>query len=339
MEEKTRNTYMDILNTLAALMVVFFHCNTIFYEYSDTISFKIAAIERCIVYSAVPIFFMLTGANLIGYRKKYSTYEYIKRRLIRVGIPFLFWNVFYIIFLIITNDFPYNTPTSFIGAFLTSSFQGRYWFFYPLFLIYASIPIISLLAKNRKALWYMVFFSFATRFLLTPICHISGIDYNNYLNFPLTGGFITYAIFGYLVATKPWKKSHRFLLYAITFASEIFVITYTIATSAAAGETNQYLIAYNYFPSALCGASIFVFFRHLNTGNLSARTSSFFKTLSICNMGVWLTHSLVIIIVMKIFSLEIASYITRFIVPFSVYAICVFGTWVAKKIPYIKYIV
>ncbi len=339
MESNKRNTYMDVLNTLAALMVVFFHCNMIFYEYSDTISFKISVIERCIVFSAVPIFFMLTGANLIGYRERLSTKEYVNRRLIRTGIPFLFWNVVYIAFLILTKDFTYTTPQAFITALLNSEFQERYWFFFPLFAIYAAIPILSLLSKNRKALWYMATLSFITLFLLPPVLHIIGIKYNNYLKFPLTGGFITYSIFGYLVATKPWKKSHRHLLYTTTFLSEIFVITYTIITSASAGQTNQYLISYSFFPSALCGASIFVFFRHLNLEKCPQRVQEFFKTLASCNMGVWLTHSLAIKILMKIFSLDFTSYITRFILPILIYILCFCGTWIVKKIPFIKHIV
>jgi len=51
-------------------MVVFFHTNGIVYTYSDTLSWKISVVERCIVYSAIPIFFMLTGAKLMDYRKR-----------------------------------------------------------------------------------------------------------------------------------------------------------------------------------------------------------------------------------------------------------------------------
>lgn len=67
---KKYNPCFDVLTIIACLMVVFFHFNGVIYTYTDTISWKISVIERCIVYSAIPIFFMLTGAKLMEYRKR-----------------------------------------------------------------------------------------------------------------------------------------------------------------------------------------------------------------------------------------------------------------------------
>ena len=61
---KKYNLCYDVLTILACLMVVFFHCNGEVYNYSDTLSWRISIVERCVVYSAIPIFFMLTGAKL-----------------------------------------------------------------------------------------------------------------------------------------------------------------------------------------------------------------------------------------------------------------------------------
>ncbi len=108
--------YMDALNLLACLMVVFFHCNSVFYSYSDTVRWKIALIERCIVCSAVPIFFMLSGANLMGYRAHYDTKTFFKKRLARTAIPFLFWNIFYIFYLNLTHQFNFHTPRADLGV-------------------------------------------------------------------------------------------------------------------------------------------------------------------------------------------------------------------------------
>ena len=108
MEKSSRYLYFDLLNTLACIMVVYFHCNGIFYNYSDTVSWKISVVVRCVVYSAVPIFFMLTGAKLLNYREKYSTKEYFKKRVIRTIIPFLFWNLFYIVLDFVYGGFEFQ---------------------------------------------------------------------------------------------------------------------------------------------------------------------------------------------------------------------------------------
>lgn len=342
MEQKKNLVYLDILNTIACLMVVFFHCNGIFYEYSDTVSWKISVVDRCIVFSAIPVFFMLTGAKLFEYRNRYSTYEFIKKRLLRTGIPFVFWNVFYIFYNMLLLDKSYKSPSQFISAFLNSEIQGRYWFFFPLFAIYAAIPIISLLLKipeHRKYLWYLVGVSFGFSWVLRPILTVLGIKYNSYFDFPLADGFLTFSVFGYLVYSKPWNKKARLLLYFCTLLSEIFVILYTCVASAKAGETVQFFVNYAFFPSALMGASIFVFFRHLNTEKLSERFKKIAHTLAECNMGIWLTHSACITLLVVITKLTLASYIFRFACPFLIYLLCFAGTWVAKKIPFIKYLV
>ena len=337
-----RNIYFDLLNTIACIMVVYFHCNSIFYSYSNTISWKISVIERCIVYSAVPIFFMLTGAKLLTYRDKYSTKEYFKKRIIRTGIPFIFWNLFYIALDFVFGGFEFDNVQEFISAFINSEFQNRYWFFFPLFSLYAAIPLVSLFLKipnHRKYLWYLVTVTFTISWFMKPLLTILGISFNKYLEFPLGGGFIMYAVFGYLVATGEWHKKHRWLLYSATLISELFVIIFTIFVSAKDCETNTYILNYLYFPSALMAASIFVFFRHLNTKRIGDRVAGFFRFLSGCNMGVWLTHSIGIVLIQKITDVPNESYFLRFIAPIIIYSICVVGTYIVKKIPFVKYTV
>ena len=342
MNSKKNLFYMDVLNTIACLMVVFFHCNLIFYDYSNSISWKISVIDRCVVFSAIPIFFMLTGAKLFEYRQRYSTREYIKKRIIRTAIPFLFWNIFYIFFNILLDGFKYKSLAEFISDFLNSEFQSRYWFFFPLFAIYAAIPVLSLLLNvpgHRKYLWYMVGMAFGFSWVAKPVLTVLGIQFNSYLNFPLVGGFLMYAVLGYLVSTGEWKKSSRIFLYLSTLLSEIFVITYTCISSASINETNSFFVNYAYFPSALLGASIFVFFRHLNTNNVNEKIKKIMHTLAGCNMGVWLTHSLCISLIFFVTRLPNDSYIFRFACPFIIYILCFAGTWLAKKIPLVKYIV
>ena len=336
------NFSLDILNTIACLMVVYFHCNGLFYTFSDTLSWKVSLFIRCIVCSAIPVFFMLTGAHLITYRDRYSTSEYIKKRLIRTGIPFLFWNAFYILYYFLLLKKSVKSVSEFLSLLLTSGFQGRYWFFFPLFAVYAAIPVISYMLKlpnHRKIFWYIVGITFLSSWLLKTVCLLSGISYNFDIAFPLGGGYIMYVIFGYLVATEKWQKKYRYILYSaniVTFVANL-IITYKL--SADAGETYKLFVSYEIAPAALMGASIFVFFNNMNTEKVSPKIKNLFRTLASCNMGVWLTHSLCIILVSKVLSLNSESYIFRLICPVIIYILCVFGTWVVKKIPYLKYIV
>lgn len=348
--EKKYNVCYDILTILACLMVVFFHTNGIVYTYSDTISWKISVVERCIVYSAIPIFFMLTGAKLMDYRKRYSTKEYAIKRLQRVAIPFLFWNLFYLVFQRVTSpSASFHSVEELVSMFLNAQFQNRYWFFFPLFAVYAAIPVISLVLQaenHRKYLWFAVGAAFGLNWVLQPALAILGIQYNAYLTMPVCGGYLAYVLFGYLISTEQWDRNKRVFLYLLAAASGVFAVVYTILASAKVGETVQYLFSYQFFPSALTGAAIFVFAKHLfdkpSVGEAFQRRQKLTKlirTVSGCCMGVWLTHSLAITVAAKVFGLSESNYVFRFLLPPFLFAACAAGVWLVKKIPILKRIV
>lgn len=350
MTKKKHNVCYDLLTIIACLMVVFFHMNGIVYEYSDTVSWKISVIERCVVYSAIPIFFMLSGAKLMEYRSRYSTKEYIKKRLFRVGIPFLFWNVFYLFFQsMVSPENSFNSIKEFLSMFLNSEFQARYWFFYPLFAVYAAIPVISLVLQaenHRKYLWYVVYVTFALNWVLEPLCYLFGVRYNSYLTMPVCGDYMIYALFGYLISTEEWSKTKRVVLYLLALISGVFAVLYTINASRAAGETRLYMVSYDFFPSAMTGAAIFVFVKHLFNKplkncvlQLGGALTNLVRMVSGCCMGVWLTHSLAITVVSYFTDIPSDNYIWRFLCPPIVFAACVAGTFVVKKIPLLKHIV
>lgn len=349
MEKKYKLSY-DILTIIACLMVVFFHMNDVFYAYSDTISWKISVVERCIVYSAIPIFFMLSGAKLMTYRNHYSTKDYIKKRLLRVGIPFLFWNIIYIIYGIVMPQVDsFHSVKEFISMLLNSQFQERYWFFFPLFAVYAAIPVVSLLLQvqnHRKYLWFTVYLSFLLHWVLPPVLGVLGIRFNSDLIMPVCGGYLMYAIFGYLISTEEWSRTKRITLYVLALASGIFAVYYTLRVSQFAGETQLYMVAYDHFPSALTGAAIFVFIKHLFDKPLQAaclqensKLVKFIHTLSGTCMGIWLTHSFGILVVAFLTDISVHSYLWRFVFPPVVFAVCALGTYIAKKIPFIKHVV
>jgi len=348
--KKKYNLCYDVLTILACLMVVFFHANRIINTYSDTLSWKISVVVRCIVYSAIPIFFMLTGAKLMEYRQRYSTKEYVQKRLARIGIPFLFWNLFSMVYQRIQMpNASFHSFKEFISMFLNSAFQDSYWFFFPLFSVYAAIPVISLILQvedHRKYLWYTVYTIFALNWVLKPLCSLAGIVYNTYLTMPISGGFLVYVLFGYLVSTEQWCRWKRVVLYLLAVASGIFTIIYTIQTSAANEATVLSMVNYQYFPSALTGAAIFVFVKHLfdkpETGEAFARRNKLVQLIRIvsgCCMGVWLTHCLALGIASSLLGLSASSYVYRFLLPPVIFAGCAFGVWIIKKIPVLKKIV
>ena len=87
--KKRHYEYIDILNIAACLGVIFMHCNGIVHLYENTRAWKESMVIETLAYWAVPIFFMISGAMLLGYREKYSTYIFFIKRIQKTVIPFV----------------------------------------------------------------------------------------------------------------------------------------------------------------------------------------------------------------------------------------------------------
>lgn len=88
---KNRVAYLDILNILAIIAVVSLHMNGIVHINPNIRAWNTSLLVECIMYWAVPVFMMISGATLMNYREKYDTKTFFKKRFMKVFIPFIFW--------------------------------------------------------------------------------------------------------------------------------------------------------------------------------------------------------------------------------------------------------
>ncbi|NTU90072.1 MAG: acyltransferase, partial [Actinobacteria bacterium] len=156
MATQERKHHIDILNCLACFAVVVLHSSGDVFVFSPTPHWYGNMFFQTIAHWAVPVFFMLTGATLLGYRARYTTKEFFKKRARRILIPFLIWSCIYIVWNVIKGTYPFPSFTAIVGMLLNNDVQNIFWFFYALIPIYLCIPVISLVAKkeNVKTLCY-----------------------------------------------------------------------------------------------------------------------------------------------------------------------------------------
>ena len=126
-----RTVYFDVLNIIAILAVIALHCNGIVHGNPNIRAWNSSLLIECICYFAVPIFCMLSGATLMNYRKKYDTRTFLKKRVNKVLIPFIFWIIVMIIWKVATNQIDSNhftTFSSFLNAIFSSEEETTYYF-------------------------------------------------------------------------------------------------------------------------------------------------------------------------------------------------------------------
>lgn len=78
MQETThKSEYIMLVNVLSMLAVVYMHVNNCFWTFSTERYWKSADVIESVMYFAVPCFFMISGANLMDYRKRYDTKTFL----------------------------------------------------------------------------------------------------------------------------------------------------------------------------------------------------------------------------------------------------------------------
>ena len=191
--------YVSLLNVMACLAVIFLHCNSVFWEHPKGRLWITSNIIEVAFYWAVPVFFMNIGVTSLDYRRKYSTKEFLLRRFIKTGIPFMVWSfigLFYNMYR--QKNFRFLSAKEVISGLINTEWVGIYWFFIPLFAIYLSIPVISSIAEEKRIgiFWYMI----ALGTVLNIVCPFEAVfwnvNYNEELRFPIVGGYMIYVLIG-----------------------------------------------------------------------------------------------------------------------------------------------
>ena len=189
-----KKIYIQILGVIACLAVVAMHVNGCFWQFSYDRYWITANIIECICYFAVPIFFMISGATLLNYRKRYTTAVFFKKRFGKTLVPFLIWSVISAIWYYIVYHARPEGIREVVDGILNTRYVDIYWFFPALFSVYLCIPILSCIPeKYRKRIFgYAILVYFVLEALAPLVCNLMHIEFNEGFEMPAVGGYLIY---------------------------------------------------------------------------------------------------------------------------------------------------
>lgn len=256
---KKRIVYFDVLNILACIAVVALHCHGSFFDYENSVEWKVTEAVQILAHWAVPIFFMLTGATLMGYREKYDTKKLFSRRVQRIVVPFLIWSTVFLIRGWVTGIHQYLGGRDLIGKYLSGGILGIYWFFYPLFAVYLSLPVLSVLAeeKNKKILEYTIGIGFLCYSVMPVVSILTQIPYNDSLQLPVAGGYVLYVLAGYYMSHTVFSKKIRYFIYAGGIVGAAFMWLLTHWYTVRDGFASELFLDYKYCFSFAMAVGLF----------------------------------------------------------------------------------
>ncbi len=335
---RKRVLYYDVLNIIATFGVVLLHSNGIAHTFTNSLAWYQALAVEVVFYWPVPVFFMLSGATLMNYRDRYTTADYLKRRALRTGIPFLAWSVI-CSFVYKVNPFEIGV-TEYINRLFGTSILNVYWFFIPLFAIYLAMPVLSLLREHRRILWYMAGGTFLMTSLLPPLFSYVGLRWNGNLSFVMAGGYLLFTILGYLLSTEQLTRRKRVAIYLFGVLGVAIRYGGTVWLSLRDGTINKTFFNYLGYYSVFLAVAVFVWFRHSRIIDRIAdhpRAVKLIGTVSGCSFGIYLMH--IIVKTGLALFIDPVGWEWRLLVPFLIYGISLGVTYVLKKLPLLKHIV
>ncbi|MFD0766862.1 acyltransferase [Mucilaginibacter lutimaris] len=290
-------SWINNLRLIAMFAVIVLHtASPLLFKYAGSpLSWWMAAdVYNAIVRFAVPVFVMITGALLL--HRKYELTDFLKKRVGRLIIPFLFWSMIYIAYRWNNEEF-YFTGNAWINIrmVLHDLKMGSYyhlWYVYLLFGLYLFIPILSSFVRHatEKEILYFLAIWLITMLIGKPYLtrFNSAVDLHNFT------GYIGYLVLGHYLAYKQ-----------IPIKGFLFIVTIIFVAFAAVIAAGTYyyevqgkgLSTFFYEPIGpfvlVLSSSAFLIAKHI-TVKLKPPVNNILNNAGKYTLGIYLSHALVL---------------------------------------------
>ncbi len=332
--------YITFLNVVSALSVVGLHMNGCFWQFSRERWWFTANIIESVLYFAVPVFFMLTGATLLDYAKRYDTKTFFVRRLKKTVLPFIFWSLTALLFrMYFFENISWSVVSIgyIIDGVLNTKFNNLYWFFPPLFSLYFSIPLFAYIRDDSKiaVLKYLVGVCFLINSLIPFLLIVFKIKIHMPVVVVVGSGYLFYLISGYLFGNLDFSEREKRMIYLLAFLGLMVQICGTYFGSMEVGKVVKTFKGYNNVPCILYSSGIFLLVKN----NVNILRASFIRVgierLKDYTFSIYLLHWFVMCWLTQTFNLDTHSIVYRIGGIFLVSFICICITWAIRKIPWL----
>jgi len=243
---------------------------------------------------AVPVFVMITGALLLP--REYEFGDFLKKRLIRVVTPFLFWSLIYIGYSWYNEEISFDagawTNIKQVLHLLKYGSSYHLWYVYMLIGLYFIIPVIGKFVRNasQNEILYFLLIWFGVMMINQP--YLS--RFNPQVDLHYFAGYIGYLVLGHYLAIKQFEFKNIRVRMAALFLLTLAVIVVGTWLLYKNKSTMGTLFYEPISPTImLLSASIFLFFR-FSAPKLSPVIIRIRDFVGSYNYGIYLAHALIL---------------------------------------------
>ena len=185
--------YLEVIRILAILMVMYNH-SAAFMSFSNQsgVEYAISFLFSMVCKGAVPLFFMVSGALLLG--KNESGKDLFQKRILRMILVIVIFSFLYYMKLVLKGERPF-APFSFLLSLPTDLVYLPYWFLYSYLGVLTILPILRPLAQNmsKNTFWYLIILQILLDCLKPTAWVLWGYGLCGYYNFSGFSQGMTYS--------------------------------------------------------------------------------------------------------------------------------------------------
>lgn len=343
LNSRSRYLYIDLLNIAACYCVVLLHCSGAVFSFAENAVWWYAMIFQAMAHWAVPVFFMITGVTLLGYRTKYDTKTFLKKRLLRTGVPFVVWSLIMFAYrLFVGHSLPWAGFGNLVRRLFSNNIQNIYWFFFSLFGIYLCIPLVSKIVKkeNSRLLWFWVALWALNSAIRPLLSRFLNVNIASHFVIPLADGMLGYCVLGWLLHHAPPKKGWRIIIYISGVLGTLLMLfgTYWL-NRAENGSLDTLFMTYGSICNIPLAAAVFLLFRDINWSFLECpRWQRVISTFSGASFGVYLFQMIVIYELGRLLKINTFSGKYMLFGSIGIYLFCVLFVSLCRRLPILRHL-
>lgn len=357
---KKRIFYYDFLRCIAIIFIIACHVFAIYVNKKSIFGTNLWLFSmyfNTLRDVGVPLFVAISGALLLNRRETIG--KFVKKRLTRVVIPYIFWAVMFFFFVLICVKFNLHYPKNITAASLlpcvfniNPQAPAVYLWFVPMILIvYIFVFIINKINEKYPSVFKIALILSIISIILLNLDIIS-------VKKPFTYPFFTcFAVFGYYLANTDFTvkklRINENKLTVIFFVLTIVIYTVQVLINASMSISSKSFTHLDQFSIVNIATliSLFLFARYFSesTGIFkraydkieSSKLGEAIFSISITSYGIYLVH-MIILALLKIYTKHWDKVIGNAGYAITLLVLTVVISWiivlVLDRIPYVRYI-
>lgn len=306
MAEKKHIYYFDYLRVFAALCVVYTHAASGLLRGTLNRDWHFSNLLTCLCFTAVPLFFMMSGFLMLSGKKSMDIDFLLKKRVPRLLVPLCAWTVIALLWQA-WQVRSFSGFRSGLVAALSTPTWTHFWYMYTLLALYVLSPILcgamhSLDKKGHTFVLVLALLPTAQTILrlllperLTVYINLDIID-----KVTVYGGHLSTFVLGYYLGNGKKRIPNGFLL----LAAGVLLGIITFGTYRLTRQAGQFMQAYQSQASGfevLLAAVVFLLFKQN-----ADHESRFLKHVPIVplSLSIYLMHGILLSVMAAFFTIS-----------------------------------